>query len=166
MAWIARKTIRNCARPFGGGGALKKDLVEKGGNMPMVGGDGIADDPAWLTTAGAAATNTYGTVAAPDISGLTSAAASKFISDYKAAFPGKDLLPYSAMAYDAERRQHLLVSFATSEYASRNGSDSLTNPIASAAEHPPNAALNWFSNAREAVSISWSNSASRYWEYL
>ena len=85
----------------GGGGALKKDLVEKGGNMPMVGGDGIADDPAWLTTAGSAATNTYGTVAAPDISGLTSAAAAKFISDYKAAFPGKDLLPYSAMAYDA-----------------------------------------------------------------
>jgi branched-chain amino acid transport system substrate-binding protein len=85
----------------GGGGALKKDLVEKGGNMPMVGGDGIADDPAWLTTAGAAAVNTYGTVAAPDISGLTSATAQSFITAYKAAFPGKDLLPYSASAYDA-----------------------------------------------------------------
>jgi branched-chain amino acid transport system substrate-binding protein len=85
----------------GGGGALKKALVEKNGNMPMVGGDGIADDPAWLTTAGSAAVNTYGTVAAPDISGLTSDVAAKFISDYKAAFPGKDLLPYSAMAYDA-----------------------------------------------------------------
>ena len=85
----------------GGGGALKKALVEKGGNMAMVGGDGIADDPAWLTTAGAAAVNTYGTVAAPDISGLTSTVAQKFISDYKAAFPGKDLLPYSASAYDA-----------------------------------------------------------------
>jgi branched-chain amino acid transport system substrate-binding protein len=85
----------------GGGGALKKDLVEKGGNMPMVGGDGIADDPAWLTTAGAAAVNTYGTVAAPDISGLTSATAQSFITAYKAAFPGKDLLPYSAAAYDA-----------------------------------------------------------------
>ena len=85
----------------GGGGALKKALVEKGANMAMVGGDGIADDPAWLTTAGAAAVNTYGTVAAPDISGLTSTVAQKFISDYKAAFPGKDLLPYSASAYDA-----------------------------------------------------------------
>jgi branched-chain amino acid transport system substrate-binding protein len=85
----------------GGGGALKAALVAKGGNMAMVGGDGIADDPAWLTTAGAAAVNTYGTVAAPDISGLTSASAQKFISDYKAAFPGKDLLPYSASAYDA-----------------------------------------------------------------
>jgi len=85
----------------GGGGALKKDLVEKGGNMPMVGGDGIADDPAWLTTAGSAAVNTYGTVAAPDISGLTSASAQTFITAYKAAFPGKDLLPYSASAYDA-----------------------------------------------------------------
>jgi branched-chain amino acid transport system substrate-binding protein len=85
----------------GGGGALKKDLVEKGGNMPMVGGDGIADDPAWITTAGSAAVNTYGTVAAPDISGLTSATAQSFITAYKAAFPGKDLLPYSASAYDA-----------------------------------------------------------------
>lgn len=85
----------------GGGGALKKDLVEKNGNMPMVGGDGIADDPAWLTTAGAAAVNTYGTVAAPDLSGLQGGVASKFKSDYAAAFPGKDLLPYSAMAYDA-----------------------------------------------------------------
>jgi branched-chain amino acid transport system substrate-binding protein len=86
----------------GGGAALKKALVEKNGNMPMVGGDGIADDPAFLQTAGAAAAvNTYGTVAAPDISGLTNATAQKFISDYKAAFPGKDLLPYSAMAYDA-----------------------------------------------------------------
>ncbi len=69
--------------------------------MPMVGGDGIADDPAWITTASSAAINTYGTVAAPDISGLTSAPAQKFISDYHAAFPGKDLLPYSASAYDA-----------------------------------------------------------------
>jgi branched-chain amino acid transport system substrate-binding protein len=85
----------------GGGGALKKDLVEKGGNMPMVGGDGIADDPAWITTAGSAAVNTYGTVAAPDITGLTSASAQTFITAYKAAFPGKDLLPYSASAYDA-----------------------------------------------------------------
>ncbi len=85
----------------GGGGALKKDLVEKGGNMPMVGGDGIADDPAWITTAGSAAVNTYGTVAAPDITGLTSASAQSFITAYKAAFPGKDLLPYSASSYDA-----------------------------------------------------------------
>jgi branched-chain amino acid transport system substrate-binding protein len=85
----------------GGGGALKKDLVEKNGNMAMVGGDGIADDPAWITTASSAAINTYGTVAAPDISGLTSAPAQKFISDYHAAFPGKDLLPYSASSYDA-----------------------------------------------------------------
>lgn len=84
-----------------GGGALKAGLVAKGGNMPMVGGDGIADDPTWLTTTAAAAVNTYGSVAAPDISGLTSSAATKFISDYKAAFPGKDLLPYSAEAYDA-----------------------------------------------------------------
>ena len=85
----------------GGGGALKKDLVSAGYNGPMVGGDGIADDPAFLTAAGSAAVNTYGSVAAPDTSQFTSGAAAKFVSDYKAAFPGKDLLPYSAMAYDA-----------------------------------------------------------------
>ncbi|HEX6541659.1 MAG TPA: branched-chain amino acid ABC transporter substrate-binding protein [Ktedonobacterales bacterium] len=84
----------------GGGGALKKALVEKNGNMPLVGGDGIADDPSWLTTAGSAAVDSYGTVAAPDISGLTSGAAQTFINAYHQAFPGKDLLPYSAMAYD------------------------------------------------------------------
>jgi len=85
----------------GGGGALKKDLVSQNGNMPMVGGDGIADDPAWLKTAGSAAVNTYGTVAAPDISGLTGSAAQSFIASYKQQFPNANLLPYSAMAYDA-----------------------------------------------------------------
>ncbi|HEU5441110.1 MAG TPA: branched-chain amino acid ABC transporter substrate-binding protein [Ktedonobacterales bacterium] len=88
-----------------GGGALKKDLVAIGYTKPMVGGDGIASDPAWITTAGAAAAqNTYGTVAAPDPSALTSAAATKFKSDYTAYVQGKpnnDLLPYSAQAYDA-----------------------------------------------------------------
>jgi branched-chain amino acid transport system substrate-binding protein len=86
----------------GGGGALKKDLVAQGGNMPMVGGDGIADDPAWLKTAGAqAAKDTYGTVAAPDVSSLTGSAAQDFKTAYKQMFPNADLLPYSAMAYDA-----------------------------------------------------------------
>jgi|SRR5579871_2269159 branched-chain amino acid transport system substrate-binding protein len=88
----------------GGGGALKKALVAAGYNGPMVGGDGIADDPAWLQTAGDAAVNTYGTVAAPDNSQLTSAAATAFKSAYTSYVSGKPdntLLPYSAMAYDA-----------------------------------------------------------------
>jgi len=88
----------------GGGGALKKALVAAGYNNPMVGGDGIADDSSFLKTAGDAAVNTYGTVAAPDTSALTSAAATKFVSDYKAFTAGKpnnDLQPYAAMSFDA-----------------------------------------------------------------
>jgi branched-chain amino acid transport system substrate-binding protein len=87
-----------------GGGALKKDLVAANYNKSMVGGDGIADDPGWLQTAGAAAVNTYGTVAAPDPSSLTTSDAQKFKSDYATFVQGKsdnDLLPYSAQAYAA-----------------------------------------------------------------
>ncbi|MEO7000467.1 MAG: branched-chain amino acid ABC transporter substrate-binding protein [Ktedonobacterales bacterium] len=86
-----------------GGGALKKDLFDKGYTKPMVGGDGIADDPQWLVTAGDGAVNTFGTVAAPGVSTLTSAAATKFKSDYTSYVAGKpnnDLLPYSVQAYD------------------------------------------------------------------
>ncbi|HEX8996075.1 MAG TPA: branched-chain amino acid ABC transporter substrate-binding protein [Ktedonobacterales bacterium] len=88
-----------------GGGALKKDLVAAGYKKPMVGGDGIADDPSWLQTAGTdAAVGTYGTVAAPDPSSLTSADAQAFKSAYTTFVAGKpdnDLLPYSAQAYAA-----------------------------------------------------------------
>ncbi len=87
-----------------GGGALKKDLVAANYNKAMVGGDGIADDPSWLTTAGSAAVNTYGTVAAPDTSSLTSSDAQAFKSAYATYVAGKpdnDLLPYSAQAYAA-----------------------------------------------------------------
>ena len=85
----------------GGGALLKKDLVAAGYTKPMVGGDGIAEDPAWLTAAGSAAPGTYGTVMAPDTSQFTSGPAAQFLSAYKAAFPGKDITPYSAMSYDA-----------------------------------------------------------------
>src|SRR5487761_136306 len=87
-----------------GGGALKKDLVAAGYNKAMVGGDGIADDPGWLQTAGSAAVNTYGTVAAPDTSSLTSSDAQAFKSAYTTFVAGKPdntLLPYSAQAYAA-----------------------------------------------------------------
>ena len=57
----------------GGGAALKKALVAAGFDHPMVGGDGIADDSGFVTTAGAsAAVNSWGSVAAPDVSTLTS----------------------------------------------------------------------------------------------
>lgn len=85
----------------GGGGILKKDLVAAGYTKPMVGGDGIADDPAWIQATGPAGVNSYGSVAAPDTSQLTSGVAAKFVQDYKKAFPNADLTPYAAMSYDA-----------------------------------------------------------------
>lgn len=90
---------------FGGvtaeGGALfRKQMVAEGMNIPYEGGDGIAEDPAFLQLAGPAANGTYGTVAAPDLSTFTSGAAAKFVSDYTAAF-GQAPGPYSANSYDA-----------------------------------------------------------------
>ncbi|HEY7781112.1 MAG TPA: branched-chain amino acid ABC transporter substrate-binding protein [Ktedonobacterales bacterium] len=85
----------------GGLGLLKKALVAAGFNGPVVGGDGIAQDPSWFTAAGSAAVNSYGSVMAPDTSQFTSGPSAKFLSDYKAAFPGKDITPYSAMAFDS-----------------------------------------------------------------
>jgi branched-chain amino acid transport system substrate-binding protein len=84
-----------------GGAALKLDLTQGGFSHPMVGGDGIADDPGFIQTAGHGAIGTYGTVAAPDVSSLTSSAAQTFATAYKAQFPSAALLPYSAQAYDA-----------------------------------------------------------------
>ena len=86
-----------------GGGALKKALVAAGFTGPVVGGDGIAADPSWISTAGAsAAGNTVGTVAAPDPGSLTSSDATAFKSAYTSFVAGKQdnsLLPYSAAAY-------------------------------------------------------------------
>jgi branched-chain amino acid transport system substrate-binding protein len=88
-----------------GGPVLKKDLAAIGGPAIMIGGDGIAADPGFITTAGAAAAaGTVGTVAAPDTSTLTSGAATTFKSAYTtftASLPNNALLPYSAQAYDA-----------------------------------------------------------------
>ena len=80
-----------------GGGTLKADL---GASTVMEGGDGIADDPSWLSTAGAAAANTFGTVAAPDTSGFTSTTAKAFVSSYTAKY-GSAPIPYSAQSFDA-----------------------------------------------------------------
>ncbi len=84
----------------GGGGLLKAQLVAHNVNVPMVGGDGIAADSAFLKDAGSAAENTYGSVAAPDLSTFTSGPQKQFVDDYKAAF-GQDPGPYSANSYDA-----------------------------------------------------------------
>ncbi len=88
----------------GGGGTLKAQLVAAGYNGPMVGGDGIGADDGFLQQAGAqAANNTYGTVGAPDTTSLNNDAATKFVSDYKAAYPGQNLGAYSANSYDAAK---------------------------------------------------------------
>jgi branched-chain amino acid transport system substrate-binding protein len=82
-----------------GGGALKKALVQAGYTGPVVGGDGIAADPSWVTTAGAAAAgNTIGTVAAPDPSKLDPSFSSNYTT-FVAGKPDNTLLPYSAAAY-------------------------------------------------------------------
>jgi branched-chain amino acid transport system substrate-binding protein len=82
------------------GGLLKAALVTAGFTGPMVGGDGIAGDPGYLTQAGAAAENTYGTVAAPDLSTFTSGVQQKFVTDYMNAF-GTPPITYSANSFDA-----------------------------------------------------------------
>jgi branched-chain amino acid transport system substrate-binding protein len=88
----------------GGGALLKRCLVTDGYTKPLLGADGIANDPAWLSSAEAGADNTYGTVAAPDVSALTSRRAQAFDSAYEAYVAGRPdptLTPYSVMAYDA-----------------------------------------------------------------
>jgi len=109
----------------GGGKTLKQALVAAGYTKPLLGGDGIANDPAWLTFGGfgaedgAGAANTYGTNPAPDVSALTSRRAKQFVSDYETYYLANQPLitlptpyagqqpltqfptPYSVMAYDA-----------------------------------------------------------------
>jgi branched-chain amino acid transport system substrate-binding protein len=87
---------------YNGGGLLKAQLVRVGYTGPLVGGDGIAGDPGFVEQAGGAAANgTFATVAAPDPSTFTTGAAARFARDYHTHFPGQELLPYSANAYDA-----------------------------------------------------------------
>jgi branched-chain amino acid transport system substrate-binding protein len=122
----------------GGGAALKKALVDAGYTKPLLGGDAIANDPAWLTTAGFGAANTYGTVAAPDVSALISKQAKRFVSAYETyyvahpplmAIPtpsdGSQLLsqiptPYSVMAYDATDTLIAALSQAIEQGAGRS----------------------------------------------
>lgn len=86
----------------GGGGALKAALVAQGYTGPMLGGDGIAGDDAFIQQAGGGAANgTYGTLVGPDLSLFTAGSQAQFVSDYQAAFPDEELGFYSAPSYDA-----------------------------------------------------------------
>jgi branched-chain amino acid transport system substrate-binding protein len=88
----------------GGGAELKRALVAAGYTKPLLGGDGIANDPSWLSEAQGGAGNSYGTAPAPDVSSLTSQRAHGLLSAYKAYVgynPDSALSPYSVTAYDA-----------------------------------------------------------------
>jgi branched-chain amino acid transport system substrate-binding protein len=86
----------------GGGGPLKSQLTADGYTGPFVGGEGIADDPGYVQTAGVSAAN--GTLAVAPVahpSSTSSAAAAKFIRTFHARYPVQNLDPDSAEAYDA-----------------------------------------------------------------
>jgi ABC-type branched-subunit amino acid transport system substrate-binding protein len=83
---------------------LKRYLVAAGYTRPLLGGDDITNDPAWMTIAQVGAANTYGTTSLPDISALTSPRARAFVAAYTTFVAGKPdntLSPASVMAYDA-----------------------------------------------------------------
>ncbi len=126
----------------GGGAALKGALVAAGYTQPLLGGDGIANDPAWLANAGFGtgfgAGDTYGTVAAPDVSALTSRRAKQFVSAYETYYLANLPLtaiptpydnsqplsqiptPYSVLAYDATNTLIAALSQAIRQGAGRS----------------------------------------------
>ena len=81
-----------------GGGLLRKQMGDAGlAATPFFGGDGIADAE-FVHTAGAAADNTYYTVAAPDPSRVPRAKV--FVAAYQERWKSP-VGPYSAAAYTA-----------------------------------------------------------------
>jgi ABC-type branched-subunit amino acid transport system substrate-binding protein len=97
LVFCAADTYAGCAE-------LKRDLVAAGYTRPMLGGDGITNDPAWLTLAAAGAANAFGVTSLPDVSALTSPRARAFVAAYKtfvAGRPENTLSPLSIIAYDA-----------------------------------------------------------------
>jgi branched-chain amino acid transport system substrate-binding protein len=86
----------------GGGGLLLAQLVKLGYRGPFIGGDAIANDPAFVQQAGVVADNTvFATLAVPDLSTVTTGAAAQFLRDYHQQYPGQRVDGYSANAYDA-----------------------------------------------------------------
>lgn len=84
----------------GGGPMLKQQLVQHGYTGPVVGGDGIANDPAYIDQAGAAQ-NTYATLPEPDVTTFTAGAGAKFLRDYRVVYPNQQVSGDCANAYDA-----------------------------------------------------------------
>ncbi|PWT78755.1 MAG: hypothetical protein C5B60_00645 [Chloroflexi bacterium] len=106
----------------GGGAELKRALVAAGYTKPILGGDGIANDPAWLSVAQGGAGDSYGTDPVPDVSALTSRRAQAFVAAYK-AYVGYNLdstlSPYSLMAFDAANALIHAISLAIEKGAGR-----------------------------------------------
>ncbi len=94
--------------PWNGGGLLKAQLVKLGYTGPFVGGDALtgystSGDPTFIAQAGAStASGSYATLSWFPLPFSTSVAATRFIQDYSAHYPGQSVLaPYTAEAYDA-----------------------------------------------------------------
>jgi branched-chain amino acid transport system substrate-binding protein len=84
------------------GGLLLGQLITLGYRGPILGGDAIADDPAFVQQAGVVADNTlFASLAVPDLSTFISGTAAQFLHDYHVRYPGSGLDGYSANAYDA-----------------------------------------------------------------
>jgi branched-chain amino acid transport system substrate-binding protein len=86
----------------GGGGLLKAQLAQAGYTGLFVGGDGIAQDPAFIGRAGAAALqDVYAINPVPDPAQAPSGAAARFLHDFHTRYPGEAVDGYGANAYDA-----------------------------------------------------------------
>jgi branched-chain amino acid transport system substrate-binding protein len=83
-----------------GGGLVRRQMGDVGlGNIPFMGGDGVADDE-FAKVAGDAANGAYMSVASPDATKLGSA--KQFVDAYQARFK-TPVGPYSANAYTAAK---------------------------------------------------------------
>jgi branched-chain amino acid transport system substrate-binding protein len=83
-----------------GGAALRAAMSSGGlGSIPMLGTSSIANNPIFVQSAGAAAEGTLATVAAPDVSALTSSAAQQFARDFRAKYNSAPTA-YSVTAFD------------------------------------------------------------------
>lgn len=89
-----------------GGSVLLSALADQGYKGTFVGGDGIANDPDFVSNTGSASTGTFATLAEPDLCGQPSSQltdvqqhfVSNYAHDYRSC-PGR----YGANAYDAAR---------------------------------------------------------------
>ena len=84
------------------GANLRRTLTLTGvPQLPLLTAGPIANDPAWSATVGVVPASAYTTaiLPAPDLSVLPTA--KSFASTYQSAYPNQDLLPQSALAYDA-----------------------------------------------------------------